>query len=93
MTVTDGRQIKAARVVLGLTIRQMADLSGVNRNSVLRVEATKTLPRSAWAADRIIKALEDRGINFTVQHNKVGLSFEAAPQRARAPYKRKHNFR
>ena len=88
MSVIDGRQIKAARIILGLTIRQMADLTGLNRNSVLRVEAFRTLPRSAFAADKIIEALETKGIIFTFHKGEAGISFKAANQRCKTPYKR-----
>ncbi len=57
--VTDGRQLKAARIIAGLTIREMADLAGLNRNSVMRVEALKSLPYYSWTADKLATALQE----------------------------------
>lgn len=83
MSVTDGRQLKAGRVILGMTINDMAEVAGLNRNSVLRVEARKTLPNHAHAAELIQRAMEDRGIRFIVQDGSAGVLFQAAQRRLR----------
>lgn len=86
--VTDGRQLKAGRVILGLTVEEMAKLANLHKNSVLRVERHKTLPRSALAADQIIMALEALGICFEIKSEHVGLFFPASTKRAKKPYVR-----
>ena len=83
MSATDGRQLKAGRVILGMTINDMADAAGINRNSVMNVEKLQTLPLHAWAADRIAAALEQRGITFTAADNNAGVCFTAAGARKR----------
>jgi DNA-binding XRE family transcriptional regulator len=85
-TVIDGRQLRAGRIILRMTVRGMAEACGLNRNSILRVEAHETLPRSAWAADRIAAILQERGIVFTVEDGKAGVMFQAAAGRGRKPY-------
>ncbi len=81
--VTDGRQLKAARVVAGLTVREIAEAAGLNRNSVLRVEASETLPYFAYAADKLAVVLQERGIIFTVVDGTVGIMFSAPSSRRR----------
>ena len=83
MTVLDGRQFKAARAVLGMTVREMAQVSGLNRNTVLRVEAQKTLPCPSFAVDRLTIALRERGISFsaTGDGERVGILFKAHVRR------------
>ena len=89
MTVTDGRQLKAARVILGMTINQLAEAAGLHKNSVMRVENYGTLPRSAHAAGRMQKALEEMGIVFEVKDGRAGVLFTAATKRTKTPYVRK----
>lgn len=89
--VTDGRQLKAGRIILGLTVKEMARLAGIHRNSVLRVESFGTLPFAAYAADRIMGALKRRGIIFTVKDGLAGVQFKAANRRTKKPYRKKAN--
>jgi DNA-binding XRE family transcriptional regulator len=79
INVSDGRQLRAGRAIVGLTVREMAQAAGINRNSVIRVEQFKTLPRSCWAASRIAKALEDLGITFISSDVSVAVSFQKPP--------------
>jgi hypothetical protein len=85
-SVTDGRQLKAGRVILGMSIRDMAQATGLNRNSILRVEAHENLPHHAHAADRMVKALEERGICFTANDCLLGVHFEGLSKRLRPKY-------
>lgn len=70
-----GRQLKAARAIVGLSVRQMAALAGINRNSVLRVENCELLPRQAWAATRIANVLQQIGISFSLVNDQAGIHF------------------
>jgi len=81
--LTDGRQLKAARVLAGLTIREMAELIGMNRNSVMRIESFNALPLHTHAGDRIVEALQEQGIEFVIQDGKPGIFFSGATKRIR----------
>lgn len=87
--VIDGRQIKAARAILGWTVRETAEAAGIHRNSVVSVEAETTFPRSAWAADRIASAMEAAGISFDQTDDGLGVSFEAQRYRSGRRYTRR----
>ena len=78
INVVDGRQLKAGRTILGMTIREMAEAAGINRNSVLRAEALKTLPRFSWAADKIADVLQESGISFELENGQAGVWFASA---------------
>ena len=87
--LTDGRQLKAARVMAGFTIREMADIIGMNRNSVSRIESFKSLPFYTHAGDRILESLQEQGIEFVVQDGKPGVFFSGATERSRTKYRRR----
>ncbi len=87
--VTDGRQLKAGRVILGLTVEEVAKLANLHKNSVIRVESHTTLPHHTYAADRIKKSLENLGICFEIKTEHVGLFFPASIKRAKKPYVRR----
>lgn len=87
--VTDARQLKSGRVILGLTVEEMAKLANIHKNSVLRVERFTTLPFHTFAADRIQKALEALGISFEIKDGQVGVFFSASTKRAKTPYKKR----
>lgn len=89
MTVTDGRQLKAGRIILGLTIQDMAEAAGLHKNSVIRAEGYGTLPHHTYAATKIQKALESLGIKFEIKDGRAGLFFTAATKRTKTPYVRK----
>lgn len=61
----DGRQLKAARAILGKSVQQVADDIGVNKNTVIRAESYRPIPKHSFSADR----LED-------YYNKYGLTFQ-----------------
>ena len=81
--LTDGRQLRAARVMAGLTVREMADIIGMNRNSVMRIEAFKALPFHTCVGDRIVEALKEQGIDFVIQDGKPSVFFSGATERIR----------
>lgn len=55
-------QIRAARGLLNWTVRDLADRSGVHRNTITRVETETTGPGHSIAAIRA--ALESAGVEF-----------------------------
>ncbi|MET4721211.1 transcriptional regulator with XRE-family HTH domain [Bradyrhizobium japonicum] len=55
-------QIRAARGLLNWTVRDLAEKSGVHRNTVTRVETDATAPGHSIAAIRA--ALESAGVIF-----------------------------
>jgi transcriptional regulator with XRE-family HTH domain len=55
-------QIRAARGLLNWTVRDLADKSGVHRNTVTRVETDATAPGHSISAIRA--ALESAGVIF-----------------------------
>ncbi|MET3991630.1 transcriptional regulator with XRE-family HTH domain [Bradyrhizobium sp. S3.9.2] len=55
-------QIRAARGLLNWTVRDLAERSGVHRNTVSRVETDATAPGHSIAAIRA--ALESAGVIF-----------------------------
>lgn len=62
-------QIRAARALLGWTVRDLAEKSGVHRNTITRAETNNTGP--GYAALAIQKTLEDAGVIF-VEENGEG---------------------
>lgn len=86
MNVVDGRQLKLGRVLLGLTMSEMADAAGLHRNSIYRVETFENLPATAYAADKITQALEKRGVKFTASKDVLGIHFDALSVREKPKY-------
>ncbi|MGJ0509533.1 MAG: helix-turn-helix transcriptional regulator [Methylocystis sp.] len=62
-------QTKMARVALGLTGKQLADLAGVSLNTVNRLEAGEELKERTVAAIRA--ALEAAGVEFDEHDDTV----------------------
>ncbi len=59
-----GKQITAARDLLGITQGELATACGVSTHTVFRFEAGKADPYRA-SLDKIVSELERRGIEFT----------------------------
>ncbi|WP_313899309.1 helix-turn-helix transcriptional regulator [Methylobacterium sp. E-065] len=55
-------QLRMARVALGLTTRQAADVTGVSRNTISRIEAGEVLKPST--IQKVRAALEAAGLEF-----------------------------
>ncbi|UVC12956.1 MULTISPECIES: helix-turn-helix transcriptional regulator [Mesorhizobium] len=55
-------QIRAARGLLNWTVRDLADKSGVHRNTVTRIETEATTPGHSIAA--VQASLEAAGVEF-----------------------------
>ena len=66
-----------------MTVREMADAAGLNRNSVLRVATQTGLPNFAYAARCIQKALEEKGLVFEVAGEMVSIAFKAGGNKAK----------
>lgn len=58
-----GRQIAAARELLGMTRADLAAVAGVHRNTIITWESGERLPRKETYG-RVRKALDERGIEF-----------------------------
>ncbi len=57
-----GTVVKMARVGLGLSQQQLADLANVSLHTVLRIEAEKS--SRTVSKEAIVRVLEDAGIEF-----------------------------
>ena len=57
-------QVKAARMLLKMTQKELASAAGVSEPTLVKFETGQTLPHRA-THERIQQALEDRGIMFT----------------------------
>jgi DNA-binding XRE family transcriptional regulator len=62
LIVVTSAQIRAARGLLNWTVRDLADKSGVHRNTVTRIETEATTPGHSIAA--VQAALEAAGVEF-----------------------------
>jgi transcriptional regulator with XRE-family HTH domain len=68
----DGRQIKAARAILGLSQDALARACGVHRNTVTAIERSS---ENDWPSTaRITEALNERGVTFDVQDGRAVVS-------------------
>jgi transcriptional regulator with XRE-family HTH domain len=66
-------QIRAARVLLGLTQAQLASRSGIGLATLKRIESAGTeLTGTAQTMSRIQKALEAAGVTFIDQEGEQG---------------------
>jgi transcriptional regulator with XRE-family HTH domain len=79
-----GKQVKAARDLLGITQGELGKATGLALNTISNFESGKADPYQA-SLDKIVEELERRGIEFT---NGTGigvrLNFEKAELFARA---------
>jgi transcriptional regulator with XRE-family HTH domain len=66
-------QIRAARVLLGLTQAELASRSGIGLATLKRIESAGTeLTGTAQTMSRIKKALEAAGVTFIDQEGEQG---------------------
>jgi transcriptional regulator with XRE-family HTH domain len=59
-------QIRAARGLLNLSVRELAERAGVHRNTITRVETEATAPGHSLSAIRA--ALEAAGVEFIAEN-------------------------
>jgi ribosome-binding protein aMBF1 (putative translation factor) len=75
-----GRQIRAARSLLGWSITTLAHAAKVATRTVTRAEATEELPDMRTSTlRRIRQALEAEGIEFTQNANGMGVRLRRRP--------------
>ena len=55
------KQIKAARVLLGWSQRDLAEKSGVSIQTITKLEAGK---KKVWVADYVMNAFKEAGVIF-----------------------------
>ena len=73
-------QVRAARGLLNWTVRDLADRSGVHRNTVTRIETEATSPGHSLAA--IQAALEAAGVEFIPENGGgAGVRLRKSPDR------------
>jgi len=77
MSVVDGRQLKAGRILIKMSVNEMAKSAGLHRNSVMNVENTHLLPYHVYAAKRMESVLKDRGVKFSITNNSIGVHIKA----------------
>ncbi|WP_425051520.1 helix-turn-helix domain-containing protein [Psychromarinibacter sp. S121] len=60
-----GAQIRMARGYAKLSVKDLADASGVASSTIKRMEAADGVPASSGAnLDKVLRALEEQGIQF-----------------------------
>lgn len=91
IAVHDGQQLAAARVLAGLTVRQLADAADTTTRTVSRLELGGTIHVAArkrhghvelslW--QRIVEALAHRGVELTPEDGGSGAGVRWALPRA-----------
>ncbi|MEM8773903.1 MAG: transcriptional regulator [Pseudomonadota bacterium] len=61
--------LRMARAGLNLTVRELANLAGVNKATIVRIEADVPVRESSLNSVR--SALEARGAQFVICHNTL----------------------
>jgi transcriptional regulator with XRE-family HTH domain len=69
MTLRNGRHLKAARIMAGLTQVQLADAAGLHPNSVKRWEGYSRRI-GGHAVGLMVEALELYGVHFGEEHSE-----------------------
>ena len=72
-----GRQLAAARSLLGWSQEQLATAADVTQFTIMSWETERHLPRQA-TIDRVRQAIEDRGVEFT-NGGQPGVRYKAKP--------------
>lgn len=79
-----GRQIRAARALLGLSQDELAKFAGLTKQGISKIEDSSVQPREGTLAD-IMRAINERGIEFTenqgVRFKPKGLEVYEGPDR------------
>lgn len=72
MDVTNGIQIKVARIAAGLTHQQLADQANVAISTVRRIEVEEKIMSSRVETLRkIVTTLKSHGVSFTCEEGKL----------------------
>ena len=72
-----GRQLAAARSLLGWSQEQLAAAADVTQFTIMSWETERHIPRQATIA-RVQQAIEDRGVEFT-NGGQPGVRYKAKP--------------
>ncbi|AZO63021.1 hypothetical protein EOA75_24820 [Mesorhizobium sp. M1A.F.Ca.IN.022.07.1.1] len=72
--LTTGNQLKAARALIGIEQKDVADLAGVNVNTIRSMEAAGAGPIAGRAQNvqGVQRVLEARGVEF-LNHGRPGV--------------------
>ena len=62
----DGRQVRAARAMLGWSREELLDASGISMSALLRMEGNTTDSRTS-TLNKVVKALSLAGIGFVTR--------------------------
>ncbi|GGE24804.1 hypothetical protein GCM10011390_50280 [Aureimonas endophytica] len=83
MRIDDGRQVKAARAILGITARDLAREAGLCKNSVLAIEARTRIRRRMFDRNsgvaRVEQAIERLGVFCEMQDGRPIVRFATTP--------------
>ena len=73
----DGRQVRAARAMLGWSREELLDASGISMSALLRMEGNMADSRSS-TLNKVVKALSIAGIEFvTLDDGAIGVMLKA----------------
>lgn len=76
----EGRQIKAARAILGLSQAKLCELAGISRATLIDLENDTGDPRRSSIAG-VEEALRKRGVSFTDDGKVIGVHAPKAPRK------------
>ena len=72
----DGRQVRAARAMLGWSREELLDSSGISMSALLRMEGNMADSRSS-TLNKVVKALSLAGIEFVTRDvGAIGVMFK-----------------
>jgi transcriptional regulator with XRE-family HTH domain len=79
--LTTGYQLKAARALIGMEQTALAELAGLNVNSIRNMEASgsEAIAGRAENVQRVQRALEAAGVEF-LNHGQPGVRLKATEQ-------------
>ena len=73
----DGRQVRAARAILGWSREELLDASGISMSALLRMEGNMADSRSS-THNKVVKALSLAGIEFVTRDDgAIGVILKA----------------
>ena len=73
----DGRQVRAARAMLGWSREELLDASGISMSALLRMEGNMADSRSS-TLNKVVKALSLAGIEFVTRDDgAIGVMLKA----------------
>lgn len=64
--------LRAGRAMAGLTQSELAKLAGVDRRAIAKLEANDDGEAKLGLAEKVVKILQDEGIEFIHADNKHG---------------------